>query len=191
MSYYCFIRMVKPNIIVEIGSGFSTLVAIEAVKRNGFGSISCIEPFPRPFLKENTFISLDERAAQDISSVELNDLLHDNDILFIDSTHTVKSGSDCLHIYLRLLPKITSDIYIHAHDVYLPYGLPRDWLLERQVFWTEQYLLMAFLLDNPKTTVLFGSAYNSAVNQEKARALMGGKWGIGGGSLWFKYRGSG
>ncbi|MEW5871685.1 MAG: class I SAM-dependent methyltransferase [Chloroflexota bacterium] len=190
MSYYCFIRHIQPANIIEIGSGFSTLVALQAVQKNGFGTIHCIEPYPRKFLWENDQIDLHALKAQDIDSDFLNSLLQDNDILFIDSTHTVKTGSDCLHIYLRLLPAVKRNIFVHVHDVFLPYGLPKEWLLDLQRFWTEQYLLLAFLLDNPKTMPLYGSNYNAKWNTPLMEKWMGAKYPSGGGSFWFKYNGS-
>jgi PAS domain S-box-containing protein len=189
MAYYCLLRLKRPSTIVEIGSGFSTLVALEAVAANGAGIVHCIEPMPRPFLKENDRIILHVAKAQDILPEFLNDTLHDNDVLFIDSTHTVKTGSDCLHIYLRLLPKLKRNIFVHVHDVFLPFGLPQEWLLKRQIFWTEQYLLLALLMDNPKASVLYGSNYNAKWNPFLMEDLMGGKYPFGGGSLWFKYDG--
>ncbi len=189
MSYYCFVRMKKPRRIVEIGSGFSTLVALEATRRNESGSIYCVEPYPRPFLERIEAITLDTRKAQEFTGEELDGLFEDGDFLFIDSTHTVKTGSDCLHIYLRLLPRIKKEIYVHVHDVFLPFGMPREWLLDRQIFWTEQYLLMAFLIDNVKAQVLYGSHYNSKAEPEAMSALMDGKYPALGGSLWFKYDG--
>jgi len=190
MSYYCFIRLLQPSTIVEIGSGFSTLVALEAVEKNCTGVVHCIEPFPREFLKRDNRIRLHAIKAQDIQQGFLNDILQDNDVLFIDSTHTVKTGSDCLHIYLRLLPQIRRKIFVHVHDVFLPFGMPKDWLLDHQRFWTEQYLLLAFLLDNPKASVLYGSNYNAKWNLSLMKKLMGGKYPLGGGSLWFKYDGT-
>ncbi len=190
MSYYCFIRMVRPSTIVEIGSGFSTLVALEAIEQNGIGAIHCIEPFPRDFIKRNDCITLHNVKAQAIDPEFLNDVLRDNDILFIDSTHTVKTGSDCLHIYLRLLPEIRRNIFVHVHDVFLPFGMPKEWLLNLQIFWTEQYLLLAFLIDNPKASVLYGSQYNAVVNSSLMENLMGGKCPIGGSSFWFTYNGN-
>lgn len=191
MSYYCFVRLLQPSNIVEIGGGFSTLVAIEAIKKNGSGIIKVIEPFPRSFLKERDEIDLLCVKAQDLKLEFLNDSLHDGDILFIDSTHTVKSGSDCAHIYLRLLPKIRRDIYVHVHDVFLPFGLPRDWLLDRQIFWTEQYLLFAFLVDNQKANLLYGSNFNAKWHPALMERFMDGKYPIGGGSVWFRYDGNG
>ncbi|MBN1662297.1 MAG: class I SAM-dependent methyltransferase [Deltaproteobacteria bacterium] len=190
MSYYCFVRFLKPANIIEIGAGFSTLVALEAIEKNQTGSIHCIEPFPRKFLINDNRIFLHSVKAQEINPQFLNDTLQDGDILFIDSTHTVKSGSDCLHIYLRLLPEIRRNIFVHVHDVFLPFGLPKEWLLKRQIFWTEQYLLFAFLIDNPKARLVYGSIFNSTWNQELMEAFMGGKYPIGGGSVWFRYNGN-
>jgi hypothetical protein len=190
ISYYSFVRLIRPASIVEIGSGFSTLVAIEAVEKNQFGTIHCIEPYPRQFLKQEKRINIHPLKAQDISSEYLNEILRDNDILFIDSTHTVKAGSDCLHIYLRLLPKIKRDIFIHVHDVFLPFAMPEQWQLDYQYYWTEQYLLLAFLIDNPKAKVLYGSTYNVMWNWPLMEKLMEKKSRVGGGSLWFRYNGS-
>ncbi len=190
MAYYCFIRLLKPAAIVEIGAGYSTLVALEAAEKNGRGSITCIEPFPRNSLINNKKINLHSIIAQKIQPKFLNDLLQDGDILFIDSTHTVKSGSDCLHIYLRLLPEIKKNIYVHVHDVFLPFGLPKDWLLNHHLFWTEQYLLLAFLIDNPKASLIYGSNYNALRYSTQMKAFMEDKFSIGGGSVWFKYNGS-
>jgi hypothetical protein len=190
MSYYCFVRMARPTTIVEIGSGFSTLVALEAIEQNGSGVVHCIEPFSREFLKSEARIALHTKKAQDIDSEFLNDLLRDNDIFFIDSTHTVKTGSDCLHIYLRLLPRIRRNIFVHVHDVFLPFGMPKNWLLNHQLFWTEQYLLLAFLIDNPKASLLYGSAINAKWHTALMEAFMRGKYPIGGGSVWFKYNGN-
>jgi hypothetical protein len=190
MAYYCFVRLLQPRAILEIGSGFSTLVALEAVRRNDSGVVHCIEPFPRPFLQRNQAVVLHMQKAQALQAEFLNDTLHDGDILFIDSTHTVKTGSDCLHIYLRLLPALRRQVWVHVHDVFLPFGLPQAWLLNLQIFWTEQYLVLAFLIDNPKATVVYGSHLNALWHGGLMNQLMGGKQMVGGSSLWFKYDGS-
>lgn len=190
MSYYCFIRSLRPSTVVEIGSGFSTLIAIEALEKNAAGSVHCIEPFPREFLKKDGRVTLHSIKAQEVQPEFLNDLLRDGDILFIDSTHTVKSGSDCLHIYLRLLPEIRRNIFVHVHDVFLPFGMPKGWLLNHQLFWTEQYLLLAFLLDNSRASLIYGSTFNAKRHPALMEVLMGDKSQVGGGSVWFKYNGA-
>lgn len=190
MAYYGYLRKLAPAAVVEIGSGFSSLVALTALKANGRGRLTCIEPYPRDFLKGREDISLVQKPAQQISVEFLNDTLRDGDVLFIDSTHTVKAGSDCLHIYLRLLPYLRRRLHVHVHDIHLPFGMPRDYLLHRQIHWTEQYLLLAYLLDNPKVRILFGSRYHMWRNPEALAKLNQGKAPAGGGSFWFEYRGA-
>jgi hypothetical protein len=130
-----------------------------------------------------------KRRVQDIPPEFFNQNLGDGDVLFIDSTHTVKAGSDCLHLYLRVLPQIEHNIMVHAHDIHLPFPLPpREF--DRHVYWTEQYLLYAYLLDNPKARVVFGSTYNSKFLAADLTRLMGAKWPPGGGSIWFRLDGA-
>jgi len=192
MAYYAYIRRIEPRRVVEIGSGFSSLVAIEALRKNKSGGLVCIEPFPRPFIErlgEAGTLELRKLKAQQLSADQLNDLLEDGDVLFIDSTHTVKSGSDCLHIYLRLLPSLRKRVMVHVHDIFLPFALPQAWLLDRQIFWTEQYLVLAFITDNPRVSVRFGSAYHHQANPNALDALMHERYPRGGGSFWFEYDG--
>lgn len=189
MAYYCFIRHYRPKTIVEIGSGHSTHVALEATRRNGFGKVVCVEPYPREFLKNNRDIELIQRPAQAITSADLDRWLSESgDFLFIDSTHMVKTGSDCVHIYLRLLPRVRRRIIVHSHDIFLPFGMPQRWVLDLQISWTEQYLLLALLIDNPRAKVLYGNAYHGTFNRKELDNMMGGKYPSGGGSLWFEYK---
>lgn len=163
------------------------------MKKNGYGELICIEPFPRPFITaagKDGRLQLRTLPAQEITAYMLNSILENGDILFIDSTHTVKTGSDCIHIYLRLLPQINKKIIVHVHDIFLPFGMPQNWLIEHQIYWTEQYLLLALLIGNPRAKLLFGSAYHNYFNAENLSQLMHGQAQIGGGSFWFEYDGS-
>jgi hypothetical protein len=189
LAYYCILRHTQPGTIVEIGSGYSTLIARQAVQKNGKGRLICVEPYPSPFLQALEGITLLPRMAQSITPEEMNGWLReDGDILFIDSTHTVKCGSDCLHIYLRLIPRLQRRVLIHSHDIFLPYGMPRTWVKDLHLYWTEQYLLLAFLTDNPRTRVVYSSPYNSNHLREKMDRWMDGKYAIGGSSIWYEYR---
>jgi hypothetical protein len=183
MAYYCMLRLIKPRHVLEVGSGFSTLVALRALKKNGAGAITCIEPFPMPWL-EALEITLHREPVQSLQAEFFNAQLADGDVLFIDSTHTVKAGSDCLHLYLRILPELKADVTVHAHDIYLPFPLPRQ-SFDKHVFWTEQYLLYAYLLDNPRAKVLYGSCFHSHFNRPVLDAFMRGRWPSGGASVWF------
>jgi len=187
MAYYCTLRALKPRRVVEIGSGFSTLVADLALRANGGGEIVCIEPYPMPFLHRiGSVARIIEKPVQAIPESELVGLIDDSQVWFIDSTHTVKVGSDCLYIYLKVMPQVSADVVCHSHDIFLPYALPQRWALERNVFWTEQYLLHAYLLDNPKARVLFGSNYLAKRAPEAMAEFMQGKHRGGGGSLWYR-----
>jgi hypothetical protein len=189
MSYYCMIRRCRPETIVEIGCGGSTLIASLACERNGFGRIIAIEPFPAPFLRQIPRVELIEQRAQDIDGAFIDANLGDGDILFIDTTHTVKHDSDCLHIYLRILPHLTHNILVHAHDIRLPDTLPLQMMRDHHIYWTEQYLLYAYLIGNPRTRVLYGSAYHDRTNPELLAAFMHGRYRHGGASLWFSQSG--
>ncbi|WP_421998327.1 class I SAM-dependent methyltransferase [Reyranella sp.] len=183
-AYHAFVRKVRPRTIVEVGSGYSTLIARAA----GDGRIVCVEPLPRPFLRELAGVEVVQEPVQKIEPDYFNDTLSDGDILFIDSTHTVKHGSDCLHLYLKVLPEIRRDIYVHAHDIHLPGTMPLYYARDLQIYWTEQYLLYAYLLENPRTEVLFSSSYSHQRDRDALTAFMHGRHPPGGGSLWFRQR---
>jgi FkbM family methyltransferase len=184
IAYYTMIRNLKPKRILEIGSGYSTLVALEAVRQNGFGEVICIEPFPRDWLRALP-IELIEQKVQTLDSQFFQEQLDDGDILFIDSTHAVKNGSDVLHLYLRVLPFLTRKLAVHVHDIYLPYPLPYRSATETQIYWTEQYLLYAYLLDNPKTRLLWSGVLGTKAYPDTLKEMMAGKMPIGGSSIWF------
>jgi len=185
VAYYCVLRHLKPAHVLEVGSGFSTFVALQAIERNGSGRISCIEPFPRPWLGNlEQRVTIHRQRVQEFDAYFFNSQLMDSDVLFIDSTHTVKAGSDCLHLYLRILPELTSKVTVHAHDIYLPFPQPRRHA-EQQIYWTEQYLLYSYLLQNPVAKVVYGSRYHHAQNRAVLDKLMRGRYPSGGGSFWF------
>ncbi len=186
MAYYTMIRTRKPRTILEIGSGWSTSIAKLACAKNGMGRIVCIEPYPSPFLEAIEGIEVIRRRAQDVETEFVNDLLRDGDILFIDSTHTVRHDSDCLHIYLRILPAVAANITVHVHDIYLPETLSLIQMRDHQLFWNEQYLLYTYLRTNPRTRTIYGSRYHWLRNQERLVQFMNKRYGSGGGSLWFQ-----
>ncbi len=189
VAYYGFLRSRRPSTVLEIGSGFSTLVADAAMRANGSkaGQIVCIEPFPRPFLESVPHVSRVVREpVQKIDADWINDLLQDGDVLFIDSTHTVKIGSDCVHIFLRLLPALRRKLLIHVHDIYLPDGMPDHWARELHLYWTEQYLLMAYLLDNPKVRTLWASHHLARQHPARLQTMLPAGIPPGGGSFWFE-----
>jgi hypothetical protein len=162
--YWGIIRSRKPKRIYEIGAGYSTLLAVEALKRNeregSSGELIAVEPYPGEVLRRgiNGRCRLEERPVQEMS-LAMFDELEAGDLLFVDSSHVAAAGSDvCLEI-LEIFPRLPSGVHVHVHDIFLPSEYPGHFLLDLHYFWTEQYLLHAFLAFNDAYSVLWGSAY--------------------------------
>ena len=158
---YAIVRDVKPRKIIEIGSGYSTLLICEAIRvnRNEVPNFYCeftaIEPFPPPMISPPPpeVASIEKKPVQEIP-VELFLPLSAGDILFIDSSHVAKIGSDVVHEYLTILPRLASGVIAHTHDIFIPTDYPRQWINEARFFWNEQYLLEAFLTYNSEFEVI-------------------------------------
>lgn len=97
--------------------------------------------------------------------------LRSDDILFIDSSHTVKTGGDVNYLFLEVLPRLHPGVIVHAHDIFLPFEYRRDWIIEEFRFWTEQSLLQAFLTFNSEFEVLVANSYLNHCHKEDLRLL--------------------
>ena len=188
---YCMIRHFRPRLIIEVGSGFSSLVLGQAAEKNKNSNLICIEPFPREFLREGFpgLQSLIEKKVQDIE-LEFFSQLASGDILFIDSSHTVKIGGDVNYLFLEVLPRLNPGVIVHVHDIFLPFEYRRDWVLDEFRFWTEQYLLRAFLTFNSEFEVLLANYYLSYYHQEHLRAAFPDLSRWIGGSFWMRRKSS-
>jgi Methyltransferase domain len=186
---YCMVRHFKPRTIIEVGSGFSSLVLGQAAERNKRAGLICIEPFPREFLREGFpgLRSLIEKKVQDIE-LEFFSQLESDDILFIDSSHTVKIGSDVNYLFLEVLPRLRPGVIVHVHDIFLPFEYRRDWVLDELRFWTEQYLLQAFLAFNSEFEVLMANSYLKHCHEEDFKAAFPTLSRWEGGSFWMRRR---
>jgi hypothetical protein len=131
-----------------------------ALDKNGSGEIYCVEPYPKSILKSLSGIKLFPNRVQDMD-INFFKTLQANDILFIDSTHTVKLGGDVTYLILEILPRLAPGVIVHFHDIFLPDPYPENWYLEQHRFWMEQYLLQAYLVNNSRTEVLFANHYAS------------------------------
>ena len=158
---YCMVRHFQPRLIIEVGSGFSSLVLGQAAAKNKNSSLICIDPFPGELLRNGSIPALQsliETKVQDLD-VEFFSQLESGDILFIDSSHTVKIGGDVNYLFLEVLPRLKAGVIVHVHDIFFPFEYRRDWMLEELRFWTEQYLLQAFLIFNSEFEVLMANSY--------------------------------
>lgn len=162
-STHCIIRRFKPMLIVEIGSGFSSRVISRALALNGGQcGYTVIDPYPGKLITgghlRNTALIAQKVEMQDISTFTA---LNSGDILFIDSGHTVKTGGDVNYLFLEVLPRLAPGVIVHIHDIALPYEYPQRYatLETARYLWTEQYLLQAFLCNNPAYEIMLAMNY--------------------------------
>ena len=184
---YCMVRHFKPRTIVEIGSGFSSLISGQAATRNGGAGLVCVEPFPLDFLKKGFpgLRSLVEKKVEDLG-LDFFSQLQSGDILFIDSSHAVKIGGDVNYLFLEVLPRLHPGVIVHIHDILFPFDYRRDWVIDECRFWTEQYLLQAFLAFNNQFETLFANSYLAHRYLPDFKETFPTSPWWGGGSFWMR-----
>jgi predicted O-methyltransferase YrrM len=150
---YSAVRHFKPARILEVGSGFSTLVAAAAVAANRAEqadyrcAIRCIEPYEMEWLEGVEGVEVVRSRIEDVSDSTVTELAA-NDILFIDSSHVIRPQGDVVREYLELLPLLRPGVLVHIHDIFSPRDYPRQWVVEEVRLWNEQYLFEAFMSGN-------------------------------------------
>jgi Methyltransferase domain len=189
---YAMVRHLRPSQIVELGSGQTTRVLAKACRDGAEEGRStrlrAFDPFPTavdahlPGLAELQLIK-----AQDVGEQIVAEL-RPGDVLFVDTTHTVKIGSDVNQIVLRLLPLLAAGVIVHVHDIFLPYEYPRFFFDDYALYWAEQYLLQAFLEFNSEFEVL--CAVHALCRERSGSMVSAGMLdpGATGSSLWIRRR---
>lgn len=160
---YSFIRHFKPKRIIEIGSGHSSAVMLDT--REAFLidiNLTFIEPYPKllyRLFKDNDIANC-KVLAKKVQNVEISEFqkLQRNDILFVDSSHVSKTGSDVNYEIFKILPTLNSGVIIHFHDVFYPFEYPKSWVSEGRN-WNEDYLLRAFLSYNNQFEIVLFSHF--------------------------------
>lgn len=155
-----FLRHLRPKRYLEVGSGWTTALALDTNDRylDSRLRVTCVEPYPidlSRLVRPGDDVEIIVSPVQDVDLARFKELEPD-DIVMIDCSHVVKTGSDAHHLITRVLPVVPSGVYIHLHDVFWPFEYPRSWVDEGRA-WSEAYLLHAFLLFNAAfEIVLFG-----------------------------------
>lgn len=186
---YAMVRRFTPARIVELGSGFSTLIVREALSRGGVSApervLQTYDPYRSDLLPPNAPVI--PTRAQDVPEATV-EALGDGDILFVDTSHTVRVGGDVNRIVLDLLPLVRPGVIVHFHDIFLPYPYSRQHL-EHAHFWAEQYLLQAFLAGNPSWEVLIGAYAVARAYPERLSACVPSFGpGVNPGAFWIRRR---
>jgi hypothetical protein len=182
--YYSLIRHLKPRRIIEIGGGYSTRIAGKALAANQSGRLTCIEPFPERLNGSSLGIELITKRVEEID-VSFFSSLKANDILFIDSSHTVKFGSDVCYEFLEILPSLKRGVWVHVHDIFFPHDYPAEWLLKRRLALNEQYLLEAFLAFNREFEVALANYWLALDHVPAVNRLFASAGPTGSSSFWF------
>jgi hypothetical protein len=175
--FFCLLLYARPARLVEIGSGYSTCLALDT--RELFFKeplhITAIDPSPDRLLAHIT--AEDEAGLEVVTNMVQNlpisvvDQLMPNDILFVDSSHVAKVGSDVNHIIFNLLPRIKKGVYVHFHDVFYPFEYPRTWIFSGKYF-SESYLLRAFLQSNNQFEIIFYNSFMERFHRSKFEQSM-------------------
>jgi hypothetical protein len=172
-ALYTMVRHFRPSKIIEIGSGASTYIFTKAIIANKQDNLSpeyiVVDPYPsktvKKIVQENNFTLIQDKC----ENLDLGffSQLKSGDLLFIDSTHVVKTGGEVNFLLLDVLPRLPKGVIVHFHDIFLPFEYPEIWVLKEHKFWTEQYLLQAFLICNNSFEVLLGCSYAHSKYSEK------------------------
>jgi hypothetical protein len=184
---YALLRTQRPSRMVEVGSGQSTLLSAQALARNSKEGSRCrftaYEPFPAEYLRAGPIEGLDELVSLPAQRIppEAFEELTAGDVLFIDSSHVLKTGSDVQSLYLEVIPRLAKGVWVHIHDIFFPLEYPEPWVRQEHRFWTEQYLLQAFLAFNAAWQVEWCGSWRQQERPERAPARF-----RGGGSFWMR-----
>jgi hypothetical protein len=190
---YGVIRHFRPRRIIEVGSGHSSCVMLDTSDLFFEGAIDCtfIEPYPGTLLsllrpQDRARVRLLEKKVQDVP-LETFDALEKGDILFVDSSHVTKVGSDLNHIVFNVLPRLAPGVLVHFHDVYYPFEYPR-FVLRQGIAWNEAYLLRAFLQYNEAFEIALFNTYLETLHADRVYGAMPLCRRNPGGSLWLRRR---
>lgn len=192
---YAMIRARKPQRVLELGSGYSTLLIGAACRRNAEDGTAAehiaYDPYPRAQIVGTTPPPPTRFEPISATEVPLDAFreLQAGDVLFVDTTHTVKLGSDVNYIVLDVLPVLALGVIIHFHDVFLPWEYPRSWFDTMQYFWAEQYLLQGFLAFNDAFEVLLPAQALAREYADRLAAVVPSfAPGVSPGALWLSRR---
>ena len=189
-ALHAMIRHFAPARIIEVGCGFSSCVILDTCEALNLNTrLTFIEPYPETLLAH---VRPEDRRRFDLrpeiiqnTPRDLFATLEAGDILFIDTSHVSKIGSDVNCIFFELLPRLNSGVVVHFHDIFYPFEYPREWL-SKGMFWNEAYLLRAFLMFNPGFEILLFNSFLNHSRPDYIRSRFPLSWADPGASLWLQ-----
>ena len=189
LTLQAFMRHLRPKRYLEVGSGWTTALALDTNERylDGRTQLTCIEPYPidlRKLLREGDNVELIESPVQDVPMARFTEL-EAGDILFIDCSHVVKTGSDAHYLVTRVLPVVPVGVYVHIHDIFWPFEYPKPWVEEGRA-WSEIYLLHAFLLFNSSFEIVLFNDWMEACHHDLIDSEVPAMTANTGGAIWLR-----
>ena len=160
---FAMLKHLKPKKYFEVGSGFSSGLVLDVNDIEKLNlELTFIEPYPdrlESVLKENdsSATTIHKNKIQEID-VSIFKELNENDFLFLDTSHIVKTGNDVTYWLFNILPVLKSGVIIHIHDIFWPFEYPKEWI-EKQKCYNEIYFIRAFLMNNKDYEILFFNSY--------------------------------
>ena len=185
------LRIFKPARLTEIGCGFSSAVTLDTNEfyLDGSMELKFVEPNPERFYSimkpaDKERVTLKTKTLQEIP-LDFFDDLEANDILFIDSTHVIKFGSDVDYAFFHIFPRLKSGVIVHLHDIFYPWQYPKRWHFQGMA-WNELFLLRGFLSCNKEWKVLYAADYMEEVHRDKYCEEWRQQNSFGGGSFYMQ-----
>lgn len=191
IALYSLMRHYQPQRIIEVGSGFSSAVMLDTNELFGENrlALTFVDPYPERLL---SLMSEDDKSRHEIIMdpiqkvpLERFDALQARDILFIDSSHVVKVGSDVVHLLTNVLPRLNKGVLVHFHDIFWPFEYPEQWIREGRA-WNECYVLQAFLQFNETFRIRFFNSYLAIHHGAKLEQMLPLSMKNTGGSIWIE-----
>ena len=177
LALYCMLRDFAPRQVVEVGSGWSSAIMLDVndVFFDGATHLTFIEPYAdrlhelmRPSDTER--VTLIERPLHNAPDSVFAELAA-GDMLFIDSTHVSRVGSDVNRLLLDVIPALPAGVLVHVHDVFWPFEYPKQWIYEGRA-WNEDYLLRALLTSNDRLSITWFNNYLHCFHADEVAAAM-------------------
>lgn len=188
IALYCMLRSLRPGRYVEIGSGWSSALALDVNELflDGLMEFTFIEPNPqrlRSLLRPDDRVELIEAP---LYAARLPELVP-GDVLFIDSSHVSRIGSDVNQLFLDVLPSLPAGVHVHVHDIFYPFEYPRRWVYRGRA-WNESYLLRALLAGNDRLEITWFNSYLGKLHRDTVGVALP-YWGVDpGSSIWLETR---
>ena len=188
---HAMLRHIRPRRVVEVGSGYSSAMLLDTTERwlDPGVELTFVEPYDellRSLLRDGDEerVSILDVGVQDVP-LEVFASLQAGDVLFIDSTHVVKAGSDVNHLFFEVLPALAPGVVVHLHDIFFPFEYPSRWVHEGRA-WQETYLLRAFLMYNAVFEIIWFQSLMWSRHRSVLEARVPDMARNAGGNLWLR-----